>query len=101
MRRQGWFAHAPRPDLILLDLDLTFDGRQLLAEISAEPALSAIPVVVLAVSRTEVEVLQGQGLEARAYVTKPVDVQQFIGAIESIEEFWLTIAVIPRDQPAT
>ena len=88
---------AARPISILLDLDLPIrDGRQVLAELHADPDLSAIPVVILTASRNEQAVLRAERLAAWAYITKPVDWQQFIAVIEAIEMFALTLAIYPR-----
>ncbi len=98
VRREGRFASAPRPDLILLDLDLPFkNGRQVLAEIKADPGLSCIPVVILTASRAEQDMLRAHQLDARAYITKPVDLQQFIAVIKAIEEFSVTISLFPGE----
>ncbi|MBF6246517.1 response regulator, partial [Nocardia elegans] len=81
--RQGEYAHAPRPDLILLDLNLPkYDGRQVLEKIKADPDLSHIPVVVLTTSAAEEDILRSYRLHANAYVTKPVDLDQFVAAIK-------------------
>ena len=102
VRREGRFASAPRPDLILLDLDLPLkDGRQVLAEVKADPHLSAIPVVILTVSRAQQDVLRAHQLDAKAYITKPVDPEQFLRVIQAIDEFSLTISLFPSEsQPA-
>jgi two-component system, chemotaxis family, response regulator Rcp1 len=96
LRREGAYAEAPRPDLILLDLNLPRkDGREVLAEIRSDPALTQIPVVVLTTSRAEQDVLKSYALHANCYVTKPVDLDQFISVIQSVETFWLTVARLP------
>ena len=96
LRREGRHAHAPRPDLILLDLNLPRkDGREVLAELKADPALAAIPVVVFTTSKAEQDVLRSYELCANCYVTKPVDFHGFLNAIESIEKFWLAVATLP------
>jgi two-component system, chemotaxis family, response regulator Rcp1 len=87
---------SPRPDLILLDLNLPKkDGREVLAEIKADPALKTIPVVILTTSRAEQDVLKSYQLQANCYITKPVDLEQFITVVKSIEDFWLTIVTLP------
>jgi two-component system, chemotaxis family, response regulator Rcp1 len=97
LRRQGRFANAPRPDLILLDLNLPRkDGREVLAEVKADPSLRHIPIVVLTTSQAEQDVLRAYSLHANCYVTKPVDFRQFIEVIRSIEDFWLTIVKLPE-----
>lgn len=96
--RKGRYAHAPRPDLILLDLNLPKkDGREVLAEIKNTPALRRIPVVVLTTSNAEQDVLQAYELNCNCYITKPVDLQQFLTVIESIQDFWLTVVTLPPD----
>ena len=98
LRRQGRFAAAPRPDLILLDLNLPKkDGREVLAEIKADPNLMRIPVVVLTTSDAEEDILKTYGLHANCYITKPVDLDQFITVVKSVEEFWFTIVKLPPD----
>jgi chemotaxis family two-component system response regulator Rcp1 len=97
LRRDGTYADAPRPDLILLDLNLPKkDGREVLAEIKADPALRTIPVVVLTTSSAEKDVLRTYELQAASYITKPVDLEQFITVVKSIEDFWLTIVTLPH-----
>jgi len=97
LRQEGEYINAPRPDLILLDLNLPKkDGRELLAEIKADPALRRIPVVVLTTSRAEEDILKTYDLHVNAYITKPVDLEQFISIVKSIENFWLTIVKLPR-----
>jgi two-component system, chemotaxis family, response regulator Rcp1 len=94
--RRGKYADAVRPDLILLDLNLPRkDGREVLAEIKADPDLRRIPVVVLTTSRAEMDIVRSYNLHANCYVVKPVDLDQFIGIIQSIESFWLTAVMLP------
>ena len=96
LRRQGPYAHATRPHLILLDLNLPRkDGREVLAQIKAEEPLKRIPVVVLTTSEDEQDVLKSYNLHANCYITKPVDLDQFIRVVRSIEDFWLGIVVLP------
>ncbi|TQM29481.1 response regulator [Nocardia bhagyanarayanae] len=95
--RQGEFADAPRPDLILLDLNLPkYDGRQVLEKIKADPELTHIPVVVLTTSAAEEDILRSYKLHANAYVTKPVDLDQFVAAIKQIDEFFVQVVRLPR-----
>jgi len=97
LRRQGRFADAVRPDLILLDLNLPrMDGREVLAEVKSDPDLKAIPVVVLTTSSAEQDILHSYQLQANCYITKPVDLEQFIKVVRSIEDFWLTIVRLPN-----
>lgn len=98
LRREGKYAHAPRPDLILLDLNLPKkDGREVLAEIKTDEQLRRIPVVILTTSQAEEDVLKAYNLYANCYVTKPVDLDQFIKVVKSIEDFWLTIVKLPPE----
>ncbi|BDT90795.1 MULTISPECIES: response regulator [Nocardia] len=95
--RQGRYADAPRPDLILLDLNLPkYDGRQVLEKIKADPDLSHIPVVVLTTSAAEEDILRSYRLHANAYVTKPVDLDQFVAAIKQIDDFFVQVVRLPR-----
>jgi CheY-like chemotaxis protein len=97
LRHEGQFADAVRPDLILLDLNLPRkDGREVLADIKSDPELKTIPVVVLTTSRAEQDVLHSYELQANCYITKPVDLEQFITVVKSIEEFWLSIVTLPN-----
>ena len=99
LRREGQYAQAPRPDLILLDLNLPRkDGREVLAEIRADEKLTAIPVVVLTTSQAEQDVLRAYALHANCYITKPVDFQQFLEVIEAIEGFWLSVVKLPTEK---
>ena len=101
LRRQGPFAQAPRPDLILLDLNLPRkDGREVLAEIKADDLLKAIPVVVLTTSRAEQDVLRAYQLNANCYITKPVDFDQFLEVVRAIESFWLCVVTLPTGPTA-
>jgi CheY-like chemotaxis protein len=94
--RRGPYAHAPRPDLIMLDLNLPRkDGREVLAEIKANPDLKTIPVVVMTTSRAEQDILRAYHLHANCYITKPVDFDQFLGVVRSIESFWLCVVTLP------
>jgi len=96
LRREPPFGDAPRPDLVLLDLNLPkMDGRQVLAAIKNDPELRRIPVVVLTTSKAEEDVLRSYDLHANSYITKPVDFDQFLGVVQSIESFWLTIVTLP------
>lgn len=96
LRQEGEYATAIRPDLILLDLNLPRkDGREVLAEIKADEHLKRIPVVVLTTSSAEQDILKSYDLHANCYITKPVDLDQFITIVRSIEDFWLTIVKLP------
>lgn len=98
LRKQGEYVNAPRPDLILLDLNLPRkDGREVLAEIKPDPSLRRIPVVVLTTSRAEEDIINAYNLHANCYITKPIDFQQFMSVVRSIEEFWLTVVRLPRE----
>lgn len=98
LRNDGGYADAPRPDLILLDLNLPKkDGREVLEEIKQDLELKRIPVVVLTTSRAEEDILKSYNLHANCYVTKPVDLDQFINIVKSIEDFWLTIVRLPSE----
>jgi two-component system, chemotaxis family, response regulator Rcp1 len=98
LRRVGEHASAKRPDLILLDLNLPRkDGRELLADIKVDEALKRIPVVVLTTSKAEEDVLKTYNLHANCYITKPVDLDQFINVVKSIDDFWLTVVVLPPE----
>lgn len=99
LRRQGAHAAAPRPDVILLDLNLPRkDGREVLEEVKQDPDLRCIPVVVLTTSRAEEDVAQAYNLAANCYITKPVDFDQFLQVIRSIEDFWLTVVRLPPNE---
>ncbi|MGZ4562170.1 MAG: response regulator [Mycobacterium sp.] len=94
--KRGDFAGAPRPDLILLDLNLPkYDGRQLLEKVKSDPDLSRIPIVVLTTSSAEEDILRSYELHANAYVTKPVDLDQFINAVRQIDEFFIQVVRLP------
>ncbi|MCA2243553.1 MULTISPECIES: response regulator [Mycobacterium] len=94
--RRGEFADEPRPDLILLDLNLPkYDGRQLLEKIKSDPDLAQIPVVVLTTSSAEEDILKSYKLHANAYVTKPVDLDQFMKAVRQIDEFFVQVVRLP------
>ncbi len=96
LRQEGPYAGALRPDLILLDLNLPKkDGREVLAEIRADPRLRRIPVVVLTTSEAEQDILRAYDLHANCYITKPVDLDRFVAIVQSIEEFWLTVVRLP------
>ena len=97
LRRNGRYTHAMRPDLILLDLNLPKkDGREVLAEIKTDPDLKRIPVVILTSSKAEEDIFKSYNLYANCYVTKPVDLEQFVKVVKSIEDFWLTIVKFPK-----
>ena len=97
LKRRGKYADAPRPDIILLDLNLPKkDGREVLSEIKTDAALKTIPVVILTTSQAEEDILKSYHLHANCYVTKPVDLDKFIVVVQSIDRFWLTIATLPK-----
>jgi CheY-like chemotaxis protein len=97
LRREGPFAEAPRPGLVLLDLNLPRkDGREVLGEIKQDPALRTIPVVVLTTSEAEEDILRSYDLHANAYVTKPVDFEKFVEVVRKIDDFWVTVVQLPH-----
>jgi CheY-like chemotaxis protein len=99
LRRQGEFADAPRPDIILLDLGLPkMNGAEVLAEIKNDPALKRIPVIVLTTSDAEQDVLDTYNRHANAYTKKPVDMDEFVKTIKMIEDFWLSLVILPRGE---
>jgi chemotaxis family two-component system response regulator Rcp1 len=96
LRREGEFANAPRPDLIMLDLNLPRkDGREVLKEIKEDEMLKRIPVVILTTSKAEEDILKSYSLHANCYVTKPLAIEQFITVVQAIETFWFTIVKLP------
>lgn len=96
LRRQGEYAKTPRPDLILLDLNLPRkDGREVLREIKEDDSLKVIPVVILTTSKAEEDIIKSYSLHANCYVTKPLGLQQFLDVVRSIEDFWFTIVRLP------
>ncbi len=96
LERRGRHAAAPRPDIILLDLNLPrVDGREVLARIKGNERLRPIPVVILTTSKAEEDVLKSYDLHANCYVTKPVDLEKFIVVVKSIDQFWLTVVTLP------
>ena len=96
LKRRGRFKDAPRPDIILLDLNLPKkDGREVLSEIKQDDDLRYIPVVILTTSKAEEDVLKSYHLHANCYVTKPVDLEKFITVVQSIDRFWLTVVTLP------
>ena len=101
LRREGQYADSPRPDLILLDLNLPkIDGREVLRRIKDDKKLRPIPVVILTTSRDEQDVLKAYGLHANCYVAKPVELEQFMEVVRSIEGFWLTVVTLPEAKAA-
>ena len=98
LRREGRFSNAPRPDLILLDLNLPRkDGREVLSEIKGDASLKSIPVVILTTSQAEEDIHRAYLLNANCYVSKPVDLDQFIKVVRTIKDFWLTIVKLPAE----
>lgn len=96
LRREGEYVHAPRPDLILLDLNLPKrNGREVLADIKEDPDLRQIPVVVLTSSQSDKDILKAYDLHANCYVSKPLDLDQFLHVIKSIENYWLSVVRLP------
>ncbi len=100
LKREGAYAKAPTPDLILLDLNLPRkDGRQVLGEIKEDPRLRIIPVVVLTTSEAEKDIVKSYELHANCYITKPVDLEKFIEIVRTIESFWLAVVTLPSRNP--
>ena len=96
LRREGEFEGAPRPDLILLDLNLPrMSGREVLAEVKSDPELKTIPIVILTSSQAEKDIVSAYELSVNCYVTKPVDLEQFVTVVKSIEDFWFSIVRLP------
>ncbi|MCP5157945.1 MAG: response regulator [Gammaproteobacteria bacterium] len=99
LRRQAPYADAPVPDIILLDLNMPrMDGRAVLAEIKADPVLKVLPVVILTTSQADEDILRSYELQANCYITKPVDLDQLIKVVSTIEEFWFTIVRLPTQR---
>jgi len=97
LKKKGKYADMPRPDLILLDLNLPRkDGREVLADIKSDEDLKRIPVVILTVSSDEADIFKTYNLHANCYITKPIDLDQFVNVVKSIEDFWLTIVKLPN-----
>jgi len=97
LRREGQYADVPRPDLVLLDLNLPGkDGREVLAEMKADPDLKTIPVVVLTTSQADEDVLKSYNLGANCFISKPVGMEEFAKVVNSIEDFWFTIVRLPH-----
>jgi chemotaxis family two-component system response regulator Rcp1 len=96
LRRTGKYTNASRPDIVLLDLNLPKkDGKEVLAEIKTDQDLKRIPVVVLTISKNEEDILRSYNLHANCYITKPIDLNQFVKVVKAIEDFWLTIVKLP------
>lgn len=96
LRREGQYAAEPQPDLILLDLNLPrMDGREVLEKIKKDPNWQLIPVVILTTSSAEEDIIKSYNLHANCYITKPVDLDQFINVVKSVEDFWLTVVKLP------
>jgi CheY-like chemotaxis protein len=96
LRREGNYADAPLPDIILLDLNLPKkDGREVLAELKQEPNLKRIPVIVLTTSKAELDILKVYDLHANCYLSKPVDLDEFTKLVKSVQDFWFTVVQLP------
>jgi two-component system, chemotaxis family, response regulator Rcp1 len=96
LHREGKFTNVPRPDLIFLDLNLPRkDGREVLAEIKSDERYKQIPVVIMTMSQSEEDILKSYSLHANCYVKKPIDLDQFVKVIESIEDFWFSLVKLP------
>jgi CheY-like chemotaxis protein len=99
LRQRGKHKDATRPDLVLLDLNLPKkDGREVLAEIKSDPDLMRIPVVILTISKDEEDILKTYNLHANCFITKPIDLSQFVKVVKAIEDFWLTIVKLPPNE---
>ncbi len=98
LRQEGQYADAPRPDVVLLDLNLPKkSGHEVLTEVKNDPNLKTIPIVILTTSDAEEDILESYENHANCYITKPVDLEQFIKIVETIEDFWFTIVKLPKD----
>jgi CheY-like chemotaxis protein len=98
LKREGSYAGVPRPDLVLLDLNLPkIDGKEVLAEIKADQVLKRIPVVVLTTSQDEEDILKSYNLHANCYITKPIDFNKFVKVVKGIEDFWMSIVLLPPE----
>ena len=98
LHKTGQYSRAPRPDLILLDLNLPRkDGHEVLAEVKTDESLRRIPVVILTTSQAEEDIIKTYDLHVNCYITKPVDLDQFVKIVKSIEDFWLTIVKLPAE----
>ena len=98
LRREGTHSNVPRPDLILLDLNLPKkDGREVLAEVKGDSNLQTIPVVILTTSESEADILKSYSLHANCYITKPVSLDGFLKVVKSIDDFWLTVVKLPSE----
>ena len=98
LRRENGYARVPRPDLILLDLNLPkMDGRGVLTEVKEDRDLRRIPVVVLTASQAEEDIFRAYDLRANCYVTKPLDLDQFMDAVQTIQDFWMSVVKLPVD----
>ncbi|NUN97017.1 MAG: response regulator [Candidatus Omnitrophica bacterium] len=96
LRREGKYGDVPRPDLILLDLNLPRkDGREVLAEVKSDPSLQRIPIVILTTSESEQDILKSYDLHVNCYVTKPVNIDQFSIVVKSIKDFWFSVVTLP------
>jgi CheY-like chemotaxis protein len=96
LRREGEYENAPRPDLILLDLHMPrMNGQDVLAEVKEDPELRRIPVVMMTASKQEKDIIMAYDLHVNCYVIKPIDLDQFLGAVKSIEHFWFSIVKLP------
>ena len=99
LHKKGEFANVPRPDLIFLDLNLPRkDGREVLAELKSDDKFKQIPVVVMTMSQAEEDILKSYSLHANCYVTKPIDLDQFVKVVESIEDFWFSLVKLPSKE---
>ena len=99
LHKKGEFADVPRPDLIFLDLNLPKkDGREVLAELKSDNDLKSIPVVVMTMSQSEEDILRAYNLHANCFVTKPIDLDQFVKVVESIEDFWFSLVKLPSKE---
>lgn len=98
LHREGEYANKPMPDLILLDLNLPRkDGREVLSDIKGDPKLKHIPVVILTSSKSEEDIVRSYQLQANCYITKPVDIEQFVNVVRAIDELWLTVVRLPTN----
>lgn len=99
LRKEGKYKDAVRPDLILLDLNLPkMDGREVLREIKSDTNLKRIPVAVLTTSKDEEDIFKSYDLHANCYITKPIDLKQFVAVVKSLEDFWFTIVTLPPEE---